>query len=483
MTQPKVTITEIDGALGVLPPSSGRLLAVLGASSIGTADVPASYGKVKALVAALGDGPLVEACARHIELTGNPVVAVKTGITTNGAASAVVSTGKTGTSVVTVDATVFPYDDYDVYFLVVAGGTRGTDGITFRWSLDGGKNMSALVKLGTALTYTIPNSGVKVDFAVGTLVAGDYWSFRTTAPLYNAAQLGTAFDALRLSTHAVEIVEVAGLVDGTSFDTIATKRAASHAVGKYIKIIGNTRMPNVGETEAAYKIALDAIFSSKADSGVALCAGSCRVVSSVSGRNYRRPVALVAGSLEASVSEEVNTADINLGALVGVSVRDSNGNPEQHDETANPGLDDSRFYTLRTWEGYQGVYVNRPRVFSADGSDFQIVPHRRVLNLAHSALLSYFTRRLNKAVLVNASTGFILEEEALEIEGGARKIMRAVLLAKPKASGIMFTLSRTDNLLSTKTMNGLARVIPLFYPEFINLDLGFYNPALQTQAV
>ena len=482
MTQPKVTITELDGQLGVLPPSSGRLMAVVGVSSIGTADTPAAYGKVSALVAALGYGPLVEAAARHIELTGDPVVTVKTGSTTNGACAAVVFVG-TGTSVVTADATTYPYDDYEVYFLVVAGGTRGTAGITFRDSLDGGKNMSALIALGTATTYTIPNSGVKVNFATGTLVAGDYWSFRTTAPLYNAAQLGTSLDALRVSTQPVEIVQIAGVIDATTFATLATKRAASTAVGKYITIIGNTRTPNLAESEATYQAAMDTIFSALSDTGIALCSGSCRLISSVSGRNYRRPTSFVAASLEASVSEEVDTADINLGALIGVSVRDSNGNPEQHDESANPGLDDSRFYVLRTWEGYAGVYVNRPRLFSAEGSDFQLVPHRRVLNIAHAALRSYFTRRLNHAVLVSASTGFILEEEALEIEAGARAVLRSALLAKPKASGIQFTLSRTDNLLSTKTMTGQARVIPLAYPEFINLDLGFKNPALQTQAV
>lgn len=483
MTQPKITITELDGSLGVLPPSSGRLMAVVGVSSSGTANVPASYGKVSALVAAKGYGPLVEAAARHIELTGDPVVVVNTGTTTNGACGTPDVTGVTGTSVVTADASVYPYDDYEMYFLVVTGGTRGTAGITFRYSFDGGKNMSALVALGTAITYTVPNSGVKVNFAAGTLVAGDYWSFRTTAPIYNAAQLGAALDALRVSTHAVEIVQIAGVVDGTTFDTLSTKRASSYAVGKFIQLIGNTRTPNLAESEATYLAAMDTIFSAKSDSGIALCAGSCRLISSVSGRNYRRPVSFVVASLEASVSEEINTADINLGALVGVSVRDSNGNPEQHDETANPGLDDSRYYVLRTWEGYQGVYPNRPRLFSAEGSDFQLVPHRRVLNLAHSALRAYFTRRLNKPILVNASTGYILEEEALEIESGARAVLRAVLLAKPKASGIEFTLSRTDNLLSTKTMTGQARVIPLAYPEFINLDLGFKNPALQTQAV
>jgi hypothetical protein len=60
--------------------------------------------------------------------------------------------------------------------------------------------------------------------------------------------------------------------------------------------------------------------------------------------------------------------------------------------------------------------------------------------------------------------------------------MRSVLTAKPKASGIQFSLSRTDNLLSTRTLNGTARVIPLAYPETIQLQVGFLNPALQVVA-
>jgi hypothetical protein len=184
---------------------------------------------------------------------------------------------------------------------------------------------------------------------------------------------------------------------------------------------------------------------------------------------------------EAFVSQEIDIADVNLGTLEGVSIRDVNGNPDEHDESLNPGLDDLRFGTLRTWDG-EGVYVNRPRLFSPNGSDFQLMPHRRVMNLAMETLRSYFIRRLNRPVLVSSTTGFILESEALEIEAGVMAQLRAQLLAKPKASAVQFTLSRTDNLLSTRTLTGSARVIPLAYPEDVELDVGFYNPALQVLA-
>jgi hypothetical protein len=101
------------------------------------------------------------------------------------------------------------------------------------------------------------------------------------------------------------------------------------------------------------------------------------------------------------------------------------------------------------------------------------------MSLAESALAAYFIRRLNAPVQVDPDTGYILEEEALEIEDGAIKAMEAVLLDKPKASGVQFTLSRTDNILSTKTLTGDARIVPLGYTETLNISVGYTNPALQ----
>ncbi len=487
MSQPQVTITELDGALGILPPSAGALYAVVGVSSKGTADAPASYARVKDVVNAFGSGPMVEAACHYIERYGRPVVCVKTGQTTVGTASAIVLAGA-GTSVITRDVAVVPIDDFEFLFVVVTGGTIGTAGITYKTSLDGGRTYSPETSLGTAVTLTLAADtlpvgaaapGIKINFAAGTLVAGQSASFRATAPQYNSTEIASALLALGNSITTWELAHITGIIDATILAAIDLKFAAFAAAGKYHAWIGNTRLQAItGETEAQYKTALDVIFAALSSIYGVLCAGSVKMISSVSGRYFKRPFSFVYAAREASVSHEINTAAIDLGAFAGVTIRDVNGNADEHDESINPGLDTSRFCVARTWEGIQGVYVNRPRMFSADGSDFEILPHRRVLNLAHTALRNYFNRRLNKPVRVNATTGFILESEALEIESGARAAMRAVLLAKPKASAVAFVLSRTDNLLSTKTFTGQARVTPLGYPESINLDLGFENPAL-----
>ncbi len=482
MTQPKVTLTQLDGALGILPPSAGKLLALVGPCSAGAVDTPMTFGKVSALVSALGDGPLVEAAARAIQLHGKPVICVRTATTTAGASSAVTFTG-TGTSVVTADVDpLAPYDDYEVRLLVVAGGTIGAAGITFRYSLDGGRNYSPLVSLGTAVTYTIPRSGVVLNFAAGTLVAGDLASLVTTAPKWSTGEMTAALTALRNSGVSYGVIEIVGPIGASDFDAIDTAVSGFPSVGKYKGWVGNTRIPNDGESESTYLSSLTTAFASKATTYGELCAGACKMISSVSGRKYRRPISFAVGALEAAESEEVNIADINLGALTGVSIADDNGNPDEHDESINPGLDDVRFTTLRTHDGIAGVYVNRPRCFSAEGSDFYLFPHRKVMNVGLEALRLYFLRRLNKPIHVNKTTGFILEAEALEIEAGATAALRSALMAKPKASGVTFVLSRTDNVLSTRTLTGDARIIPVAYPEEISVSVGFLNPALIAQA-
>jgi hypothetical protein len=483
MSQPSVTITELDGALGVLPPSAGALHAVLGVSSSGTENTPATYARVSDLVADFGYGPAIEDAAHSIERYGRPVVFVKTGATTAGAAGAVDDDGVTGTSVVTADdTTTEPFDDYEVVGEVVLGGTIGAGPITLRFSLDGGRTFNPSISLGTAVTYTIPNSGVTVDFAAGTLVTGDTFNFRTSAPRWNTTEIAAALDALKNSLVNWEIAHVVGDLAGADFDVIDPKFTGMMTAGKYKAWVGAFRMPNEAESEATYLAAFGTAFNSKATVHGMICAGACWLISSVSGRRYRRPVSFPIGARQAFVSHEINIADVNLGSLPGVALYDDLGNVVHHDESVNPGLDDARATVLRTWEGIQGVYVNRPRILSAAGSDFDIFPHRRVINLAHAALRLYFIRRLNKPVRVDEETGYILEADALEIEAGARAAMRAVLLAKPKASAISFALSRTDDLLSTKTMTGTARIVPLAYPEQIELEVGFLNPALQTQA-
>lgn len=490
MSQPAVNITEIDGALGVLPPGD-KLHAAIGTSVGGTLAVntPATFARTKDVIAALGAGPLCEYACAYIERYQRPILVVRTAASVAGLPGTLV-TSVTGTSVVTLDAAA-PNDDYELYFKVVTGGTVGVAGITFYWSVDGGRTLSPLTQLGTANTFSFPGTGgANIDFAAGTLVASDQVTSRTTAPNWSAADLTAGLQSLVGAGQAWREVHVVGPIDADAFDAIETQMTALSSATKPKAWVGNTRVPNVGESEATYAAAMNTIFSAKASVYGNLCAGACKLTSSgnTPGRKYKRPASWPVAALSGSVSEEIDIASVKLGQLPGVSIRDSNGNADEHDESLNPGLDDMRFTVLRTFEGYPGVYVNRPRIFSAPGSDYFLVPHRLVMNLAREALRVYFIKRLNEPVLVNLKTGFILEEEALDIENGADAAIRAVLMSKPKASGGGYAqgrfvqINRNDPILQTRTITGNGRIVPLAYIETINFEIGFSNPTLQVAA-
>lgn len=475
MSLPKVTLVTLDGRLGTRPNAGGKLLAVLGTSTGGTANVPTGLARPKDVIAQFLAGPLVEQSTYWQSHYGRGVVAVKV-------AAAAVGTGAVddddvdGTSAITITADGAE-NFYDGQIDIIHGGDVGTAGITYTTSLDQGRTKSALSALGTATSITI--GGVVVHLATGTLLAGDVIRFAVQPPAPTADELHAALTALKNSNQPWEFAAICTPITAALFDQIETDFAAMQAAGKYRAWYGSARIPNVDETESQYKTALDAIFTSKATTVGMVAAGDAKTSSAVNGRVYRAAAGLSLGALQASVSEEVDIADVDLGPVPGVSVVDNNGNPENHDEAVTPGLDDSRFATFRTWDGQNGVYVTRPRVLSSAGSDFSIMPYRRVMNLYAETLLWYMTRRLAKPIRVSKKTGFIVEPDALAIELGARKLLESVLLRKPKASALAFTVARDDDLLGTKTLTGDGGLVPLAYPEFINLTIGFTNPSLQ----
>lgn len=486
---PQVNLNELDGALGTLPVGSKRC-AFLGVSpsSVVAVDTPAAFARTKDIVTNFTRGPLAEGAAYWIQNYQAPAICVRTGASTAATKDAIDITGVTGTSVVTATVGTLADDDVEAYFKVIVGGTIGTAGITYQWSLDGGRTLSPVTALGTANTFVFPGSGgLGFSFAAGTLVANDVVTQRAYAPRWNNTEIGTALTALKNSAFDWDIAVILGPIDSTAFDAIVTAFAAMPEK----MWIGGFRMPNAGETEAAYKTAFDAVFSSKADTRSAVCSGAAMITSAISFRSYRWGTVRAVGARIASLSEERDPAVKSDGALPGVSIKDANGNPVEHDETVNPGLDDSRAITLRSWPNKGGAYINNAPLMSAAGSDFQFVQHRRVMNLARRTFREYFEDRLSREVLVDAATGFILESEALDMETGCDALCRAVLRAKPKCSGggqdgkanRFCKLSRTDNILSTKTITVQGSVIPLAYPKAINIDLGFKNPALQITAV
>lgn len=128
---------------------------------------------------------------------GLPLQFVGLPIITAGAVGRIDQGGNSGTSAVSV--AVGPYgalEETNGAVRIVAGGTVGTDVIRLGVSLDEGENEKS-VRLGTATSYTIPEVGLVLSFAPGTLVTGEtVLTWHSTAPKTDGASITAAKAAL-----------------------------------------------------------------------------------------------------------------------------------------------------------------------------------------------------------------------------------------------------------------------------------------------
>jgi len=495
MPIPAVNTTIQDGALGILPEAAEGIHVKLGVCSSGTALALQTFSDVQAAIDALGQGPLTEAvCQALVSATRGraprPVLAMRVTPSTAGVAGSV-SYARVGSSTGTFATTgSTPYDAYQVRLLITRTGAAGVGAM--RVSLDGGDTYGAEVTL--AASYAIPNSGVTVVLT-GSLDAGDVVSFNTKAPELTASDLNTAFAALFALPTEFDFVHVVGAPQTGADDAalasasrvivnaVATQMGTALAAGRYIHAV--CEAPDVADASGGDS-ALVAAFASLADARVSVVAGYDEVVSAVSSRIYRRPSAWAYVARLAAIRVAEMPSKVNLGPLAAIS---SIG----RDERKREALDAQRFCTLRTHLGLQGVYITSGRMMAAAGSDFDLVPNRRVIDkacrIARASALQYLDEdlRVNKSAIDGntvppgqpGAPGTIDERDARRIEAVILAALEAALSPgadNGDASAVSVQVNRSNVLLTTRELKIKVRVTPKGYARSIAVDIGFQSP-------
>ncbi len=230
-----VRLSTSGGGVGV----GSDLACILSCTSSGDTTVR-QYTKVSDLVANHGAGEGIELAAHYVQLTGKPFLFRRLPTVTAGATQLDIE-GVTGTSVISLTGTAV--DDAHIVFRVVAGGTIGTAGITFRVSIDGENTPGPIVRLGTATSYAVPGTGITLAFAAGTLVAGDSATVYTTAPKSDAAGISAALAAVAAQSRLPRLVILCG--DVSTPEEIQGVMDAINAYettyGRHSRVICNVR--------------------------------------------------------------------------------------------------------------------------------------------------------------------------------------------------------------------------------------------------
>lgn len=253
LPEANISIDEQAGAFA----DGTDLITVFGVVGKNADLTPRLFVSAKALLEQHDYAPGVDYLAQHIDESGKPGLFIGMPAATPGSIGSNDGTGVTGTCVITVAAAASGVmEETDAKIRVITGGTIGENGIVLGLSFDGGRTEKQ-IRLGTANTYTVPYLGIVLNFAAGTLIVDDEYTFRTNAPMWQASDLTTARQALAAqtklarswmvigdlpsSTLASNIVTEANTYDTTN-DRFVYARAAvrDQILGKKSKVAGET---------------------------------------------------------------------------------------------------------------------------------------------------------------------------------------------------------------------------------------------------
>ncbi len=397
-----------------------------------------------------------------------------------------------GESTITHDATSTVNDDFEVEVAFTLGGLVGAGGGLVKYRFRTGPEQgtaddpwagwSVEYQLGTATSITLANTGgIKLAIGAGSIAIGRRVSFRTTAPGFTAGDHAAGITALQAYSGDWEIFSTVGPVDGTIFDAIDLfmNSLPAEPIGLDRIAVCGFRIPNAGETDAQYQTAFKSTFGAKASAlgYTILCVGSVKVT--VKSRTQRRSPAFVYAPSLASVDEHIMIGRRTApgGALVACSIKDANGNPDDHDEKYTPGLEDARALCLCAWSDKAGVFVFWDRTFASQDSDFALVPHRRIMNTGMAAVRSFGRDQI--AIGLEVMGGKLTPAALDSLNRGGTAVMRRVLKGKVSPeSEVIF--DGTANLAAEGAeLEFDLWITPLLYPKKLHGNAGLKNPLNQ----
>lgn len=492
MALPSVSLSVLDGGLGVTTPATSRPC-VVGIFESGTANVATLIGNQRQLRDVFGQqGPGNDAAGAILDLAGGPIVVIKANpgvAATYGQASMPSSIAPGANNAIgTVVATSAPKNNYQIVVNIIAS-TGLLAGTTFQYSLDGGLTFSPTI--AAAATVALGTSGVTLEFGSGVTngyTAGATYVGTAFAPHYNATDLGNLFTALDAQVGAPDFdffafagEAASGAAAATLFATIATKMASyATSLDRYYRAI-----MGAGEGTAAAAITA---FASSTSTRMAVMYGKFRLPPPFAhvGRGLPQVPALnyaairAAGNLISTDLAQTSGAE-SVGALAGAT-------SPTHDEYRTPaGLDDANIGSLRTASNDVGLFLGNVRLKSAVGSDFQFWQHGRIMDQLCRTLSRALWRMSSSSVVCKTDgSGQIAEFDAQAREKRVQRdldnvVGSAVRGIGPQAidgttghvSDQRAQVDRTNNVLSTNELVWTVAAVPRGYAKKLTATLSF----------
>lgn len=468
-----VSITVTDGQIAG-PPRDG-IHVKIGVSPVEYKEpvvIKNTYG-YKRIQEFLGYSPLADACMDSAENGCSVIYCIPVAAVVNGTVGDIekIPADPALTGSMSIEGN--PNNRYGISVIITKGG--GLNTAALKYSIDGGVTYSDEVTVPmdgklqiaqTGLTFVFTNGGSEPAFA-----PGDAFNASTTAPQTSNEKVLEALAEVRKIPALIEFVHIVG--ESTKALWAALAYEAENFFSVYFKPIFfqcEARSIADGETVADYVKSL--INERKAVNSYFIQVTAARGIYNRMNRTTENInlAGVVCGlyakaTVQQSISETRSFA-ISSDKLVRLE-------PEGIEEYLDL-LDDAKYLTFRRYEGLDGFYVTKPRVFAPESSDYQYAERVRVLNKA--------ARLVRKEALLQLHRYINIDKQDEELEAIGRFISAPLdnMAENGEISSGYVTIPTDQNILEDEHLHVMLRYVPVGYIREITVDLGMMNPNRRT---
>jgi hypothetical protein len=456
-----------DGAMGVSgADATGNFAAVGVAATYGQGIV--TFTDPEAVETALGDGPLRDLIVSALSIAKTTVYAIALEGTVPGTLSAVTTgTGNTGTGTIAVSGS--PRNEYDIAVEILASGGRNES--VFRVVVDGlaGKRITVPADPGT---YLIPGTGITITFnpGEGQFEEGDLYSFSASAPSATNGEVLAAINTILEAKLSIEWIAVAGISAAPLWAALATKAEGAEGIYQYLFFVAQVRYKAASETLDQWVNALcNTERGTVTSTRLQVCAGWIEEADANGQVDIRGLMGTYCGKLAARKVHEGPDA-VRYGSITAATALKPEGINDGHIET----LKNAGYVTARQIIGLTGIYITSGQMMSEEGSDYDLVERRRVMDKACRQIRAAQLFSVNDTVKVGADGS----PEGLQMLVAQSESPLRIMKTDGEISSGTVVIPEGQNILSTKTVRTKIRIVPLGKMSYIENEIAYSNPAL-----
>jgi hypothetical protein len=467
MSLPAIKNKILDFAMGVQGAQADGRFAAIGVAAKPSNGI-LTFNAPDQVEPMIGDGPLRDLLVSALSIARTPVSVIALEGSIKGHVSDVLpSPNNTGTG--KIDTTGSPRNDYHVIAAIEKAG--GLNEAVFRLTIDGLPGKQITVPDGAG-RYEIPGTGIILVFTPGNdgFAEGDLFAFSTTAPQATNGDILAAADKIIAANLSIEFVAVAGIASAPLYAALAMKAEEAEKLYQYLFFVVQARYANNGETLDEWKNALCGIErGNTASVRLQVCAGWIEEADANGQVDTRGIIGVYCGTVAARKVQEGPDA-VKFGAIAAaVALKPDGLNDGQIEDLLNAG-----YVTVRKFVGRKGIYFTSGQMTSEEGSDFDVVERRRVMDKACRNLYQVQLSQLNDAVKLGRDGTpegidmfLALSQQPLDTMKTNREISDGYVYIPPG-----------QNLLSDHTLRTKVRIVPLGKMKFIENEIAYTNPAL-----